>query len=58
MEALNEDLALVPFAVGPCDGVSSAVENANFEVIEPASLPPAELPAPRRPSGRVRLSAP
>jgi hypothetical protein len=58
MEALNEDLALVPFAVGPCDGVSSTVETANFEVIESASPPPAELPAPRRPSGRWRASQP
>jgi len=58
IEALNEDLALVPFATGPCDGVSSVVEVANFEVIDGATAPPASNPAPRRPTGRVSFSAP
>ena len=52
------DLAGIPFAHGDCDGASSTVTTANFEVVEPATAPPAGLPAPRRPGGRRLAVAP
>ncbi len=58
MEALDRDLANIPFAHGSCDGVSSTVDTANFDVVEPATAPPAVLPAPRRPAGRRMTAAP
>lgn len=58
MEALERDLAGIPFAHGDCDGASSTVTTANFEVVEPATAPPAGLPAPRRPGGRRLAVAP
>ncbi len=58
MEVLNRDLASIPFAHGDCDGTSSAVATTNFDVVEPATAPPASLPAPRRPGGRRLSSTP
>ena len=58
MEALDRDLATIPFAYGSCDGASSTVTVANFDVVEPATPPPAQLPAPRRPGGRRMIAQP
>ena len=58
MEKLNDELAGIPFAQGPCDGVSSEVETANWVVVEPADAPSAILPAPRHVSGRLQPQMP
>jgi len=54
IERLNLDLEGIPFAEGTCDGASSVVNVANYEVVEPASG--GEEPEPSRtrmPMGRV-----
>ncbi len=51
MEALNLDLEGIPFAAGECDGASSAVSTANFEVVDPMAMD--LLPPPRNPGGRL-----
>jgi hypothetical protein len=50
IETLNQELAGIPFAAGPCDGVATAVETANFVVVEAAAPP-----APGRDAAAGRL---
>jgi hypothetical protein len=58
METLNQELAGIPFAAGPCDGVATTVETANFVVVEPAAAPPAPGGGMRRFGGRLIPAAP
>jgi hypothetical protein len=58
IETLNQELAGIPFAAGPCDRVATAVETANFVVVEPAAAPPAPGGGMRRFRGRLIPGAP
>lgn len=58
IETLNQELAAIPFADGPCNGAATTVETANFLVVEPASAPPALGGAIRRVGGRLRPGPP
>jgi hypothetical protein len=58
IEKLNQELAGIPFAAGPCDGPSSVVETANWVVVQPATPPQQTLPAPRRVTRRMQAEAP
>ncbi|HPA82387.1 MAG TPA: hypothetical protein PLS95_16325 [Thermoanaerobaculales bacterium] len=58
IETLNQELAGIPFAAGPCDGVATTVETANFVVVEPADAPPAPVGGMRRFRGRLIPGAP
>lgn len=53
IETLNQELAAIPFADGPCNGAATTVETANFLVVEPASAPPVVGGAMRRIGGRL-----
>jgi hypothetical protein len=58
IETLNQELAAIPFADGPCNGAATTVETANFVVVEPATGPPAPGGAMRRIGGRLIPGAP
>ena len=58
MDTLNQELAGIPFAAGPCSGVATTVETANFIVVEPAAAPPTPGGGMRRISGRLIPGAP
>lgn len=58
IETLNQELSGIPFAAGPCDGVATTVETANFHVVEPAAAPPTPGGGMRRFSGRLRPGTP
>ena len=58
IETLNQELAAIPFADGPCNGAATNVETANFLVVEPASAPPALGGVIRRVGGRLRPGQP
>lgn len=58
IETLNQELSGIPFAAGPCAGVATTVETANFHVVEPATGPPAPGGAMRRIGGRLRPGEP
>jgi hypothetical protein len=53
IETLNQELAAIPFADGPCSGAATTVETANFLVVEPAAAPPTPG-GMRRIGGRLR----
>lgn len=58
IEALNAELAGIPFAAGPCAGVASEVETSNWVVVEGAEGPPQSMPAPRHPRRRFQAQMP
>ena len=58
IETLNQELSGIPFAAGPCDGVATTVETANFHVVEPAAAPPTPGGGMRRAGGRLRPGDP
>jgi hypothetical protein len=58
IETLNQELTGIPFAAGPCDGVATTVETANFHVVEPAAAPPTPGGGMRRFGGRLRPGPP